>query len=168
MDDHEVAHTDDNSLARLMDLGRRKDALWSPQELGAILRHQLAAPLEFDLGAEGDAALADRIADYAGIQPPIRTFGELLFHPHPPIELLELVKEYAKSCRAGDDGVLPDEIATVLYALGIAAAMTKCDRRITRLDDQALEHLIDWVSEQTWLDAASRQLLDSAREISAA
>ena len=92
MDDHEVAHTDDNSLARLMDLGRRKEALWSPQELGAILRHQLAAPLEFDLGAAGDAALADRIAGFVGIQPPIRTFGELLFHPCPPVELLELVK----------------------------------------------------------------------------
>ena len=165
MDDLEVARTDDNSLARLMDLGRRSDAWWSPEELGAILRHQLAAPLDFDLVAAGDAAPADRCAGCAGIPPTIRTFGDLLFQPHPPVELLERVKEFAKSCRTGTERILPDEIATVMYTLSIVAAMTNCDRRITQLDDQALRHLLDWVGEQTWLDGASRQLIESAREI---
>ena len=165
MDEHDLVHTDDNSLASLMDLGQQTGQLWSAQELGAVLRHQLAAPLEFDLGATGDAAMAERLASYANLRPPIQSFGDLVFHPRPPLELLGLVKEFSKSCRAGKESVLPDEIATTLYALGIAAAMTACDRRITRLDDQALAHLIDWVREQEWLDAASRELLEAARTL---
>lgn len=169
MDDLNLSPADDNSLAQLMDLRRPGDDPWSERELGAIWRHQLAAPLASDLEAEANAALTGVIADYADVvarradDRRIRTFGDLMFHPQPPVELLAFVKAYAKSCRLGDDAVLPDEVATALYALSIAVAMTQCDRRISGLDDQALAHLFDWLSEQDWLDAASRNAIDLAR-----
>ena len=39
-----------NSLAKMLDLVAGQQPLWADDELGAILRHQLDAPLEPDLG----------------------------------------------------------------------------------------------------------------------
>jgi hypothetical protein len=160
----DIRQTDDASLARLMDFARRDDPVWSAQELGAILRHQLQAPLTSDLDVTENEALAASIDLCARSDPPIRTFGELLFHPRPPVELLEAVKQFAKSCRVGTAAAMPDEIATMLYILSIVAAMTKCDRRISKMDTIALQHCLTWGLEQTWLDEPTRQLLERGSE----
>ena len=148
------------ALTPMMDLeGGEEPGLWQPEELGAILRHQMAAPLEFDfsyLGAERPASL-DALAGTDG--PPVRTFGDLLCHPRPPIELLESTKEFAKRCRSRPDAPLPDEIATILYILSIVAALTRCARRITKLDAAGLRYSLDWALAQPWLDPATRDLL---------
>lgn len=138
--------------------------LWEPQELAAILQHQLSAPLEFDLSVLG----ADSVSILAKGQPqggpPIRTFRDLLLHARPPIELLELTRQFAKGCRTRPDGPLPDEIATLLYVLSIAVALTRCGRRITKLDDEALQHSFAWALAQPWVDAPSRQLIQEASQ----
>ena len=164
MPNDSLRQTDDVSLAQLMDFAQRDDPLWSAQELGAILRHQLQASLTSDLYATENESVAACIDGYAKSDPPIRTFGDLLFHPRPPVELLEPVKQFAKSCRVGTDAAIPDEIATMLYILSIVAAMTKCDRRISKMDTTALRHCLTWAFEQTWLDEPTRQLLERGNE----
>jgi hypothetical protein len=80
-------------------------------------------------------------------------------HPHPPIEWLEATRQFAKTCRTNPEGPIPDEIATLLYALSIAVALTKCQRRITKLNDTGLRHCLGWAIAQTWVDADTRAVL---------
>lgn len=161
MNDSDLYSSDARSLSRMMDPQPGGGRLWEPDELGAILAHQLSAPLECDLG-HLDGGLAERLQGAAG--PPMRTFAELLDHPHPPVELLELTKRFAKACRSDPQGPLPDEIATVLYFLSIAAALARCGRRITKMDDSSLRYSLDWALGLPWLDDSSRRLLRQGRE----
>jgi hypothetical protein len=146
------------TLSRMLDLEAVGGELWSPAELGAILAHQLAAPLECDLGGL-DPRIGERLRQWnAPGGPPLRTFSDALRHKHPPLELLELIHRFAKNCRQNADGPVPQEIATVLYFASIVAALVRCGRRITALDDDALRRSVDWALQQPWLDADTRAL----------
>jgi hypothetical protein len=79
--------------------------------------------------------------------------------------LLELTRRFAKACRSRTGAPLPDEIATVLYFASIVAAMLRCGRRISKLDDEALVHALDWALDQPWLDASMRDLLCRGRQV---
>lgn len=148
------------SLAGLLQIGELGS--WTAAELGPILEHQLDTPLDMDLGAP---AAADGIdSDRAGESPPQRcTFRQLLLAPHPPLPLLQRVKQFAKVCRSQPDGPLPHEVATVLYLAAIAAARRHGDRRISTLDDDAWRHAVDWALAQSWLNADLRALLLETR-----
>ncbi len=149
------------SLTHMMDLEPGGPELWKPEDLGAILEHQLSAPLHCDL-APIDEGLAGQLESAGGT--PIRSFADLLHHPHPPIEMLQATKRFAKACRSRDDGPLPDEVATVLYILSIVAAMLHGGRRITKMDDASLRYSLDWALKQPWLDDASRGLIEQGRQ----
>ncbi len=152
------------SLAKMLDFGAGQEPLWTNGELGAILRHQMHAPLGPDLGRVDSALRVSRRALTAGDGESLRTFGDLFHVSHPPLEVLEATKRFAKYSRTQEES-LPAEIATALYYLAIAAALTKCGRRITALDDQTLRHGIAWVRQQTWLDEDSRTVLDEAERL---
>lgn len=108
-------------LTDFMLLDGERRPLWSSDDLRDLLRHQLNAPIRFDL-AESDARAAQRIEQLAsGVTPPIRTFGELLGHPAPPADLLVAVKDFAK--RKGMD---PD---TLLAAGALQAAVLRQHHR---------------------------------------
>ena len=155
-------NTDPRSLEQLLSVSD-EEPLWQPDELAAILEHQLSAPLEFDL-AFGERRPADALREaQTGVDPPIETFRDLFAHPRPPVELLEQTKQFAKQCRKQPDGPLPDEIATILYILSIVAARARAIRGISKLDDHALRHSLDWALTQPWLDAWSRDVLSAAR-----
>jgi hypothetical protein len=133
--------------------------LWLPEEFGAIFRHQLTAPLRTDL-----AGLAPQIEEMlAGLRTPdgrpVATFGDLLRHPAPPVALLELVKEFAKTSRRAGRRQLPPDVASILYYLSIGIALFRCDHRLTRLSDSALREGFGWASAQPWTDEATRDLL---------
>jgi hypothetical protein len=143
-------------------------SLWGPDDLGAILAHQLRAPLLFDLqrvsaGGDGTAAgpAPDPWAEAAARQ--IRSFGDLLAHPAPPRALLVMTKAFAKTADAGGGGgappVLPPEVASVLYFAAIAAALVHLGERISALDDRAMAAGMTWVLGRTWLAAELRPLL---------
>jgi hypothetical protein len=150
------------SLAKMMDAGSGGNELWLPAELGAILEHQLSAPIEFDLD-HPDYGSAGRVGAIAGAaDPPIKTFRDLFTHPHPPVELLESVKRFAKQCRCRPDSPLPDEVSTVLYFLSIVVAAQRCGCRITGLNDEALQHGLEWVSSQSWIDQSTLRLFGEA------
>ena len=90
----------------------------------------------------------------------LKSFGDLLAHPHPPVELLKVTKDFAKACRLSPRGALPKEIATVLYFASIAAAMVRCRRRITGLSDADLADGLRWTLARPWLDAPTRSLIE--------
>jgi hypothetical protein len=49
-------------------------------------------------------------------------------------------------------------LATVLYYTGIAAALVRCCRRITRHDDATFRHGFRWGNDRLWEDEVTRNL----------
>ena len=148
-------------LAKMLDFGAGQQPLWESNELGAMFQHQMNSPLEPDL-TRMDPALRDRIGPLtASGGEPLRTFGDLFRHPHPPLELLQATKQFAKYSRTLEES-LPRELATVLYFLTIAAAWNEFGRRITALDDEPLLNGLSWARQQPWLDEHSRAILAEA------
>jgi len=163
VENRKVPDGDASLLTRMMDLDASKLSLWESEDLAAIFQHQLSAPVDFDVGGT-NATLTQRIRTLGSMQGPlIESFRDLLHHPCPPIELLEMTKRFAKACRNRPGGPLPDEIATVLYLLSIVVAMIRCGKRISKLDNQGLRYGLDWALGQTWLDEPTRKLLDEGR-----
>lgn len=149
-------------LADLMATGWETARLWRPDELAAIFRHQMSAPMLVDLGSF-DAPTANRLrtlSDAQGLL--LKSFADLINHPAPPVELLTLVKNFAKSNMDHPESGLPGEIASALYYASIAAALVRLDRRISQLPDPALRKGFHWLHGQAWLDDATKCLLVEA------
>jgi hypothetical protein len=150
------------SLAAFMAAGDERARLWRPDELGALFRHQLAAPILVDLGGY-DPVAANRLKTLSSAQNLVlKSFLELFTHPVPPLELLTLTKEFAKANMDHPDSSLPKEVAAVLYYTSIAAALVRLDRRISQLGDTELGRALNWAKEQRWVDAQIQQLLAQA------
>ena len=162
--EREIQESDSRLLARMMEVGADPRRLWRPEELGAILRHQMSAAVEFDLGTleRGRARKLRTLASAEGLL--VRSFADLFDHPHPPLEFLEMTKQFAKASRHHPDSPLPKEVAAVLYFGSIVAAMLRLGRRITRLDDDALRRGLRWLAAQPWLDERSRALFNEGLE----
>jgi hypothetical protein len=47
----------------------------------------------------------------------------------------------------------------MLYYLAIGIALFRCDHRLTRLSDPALQEGFRWANAQSWADEATRDLL---------
>jgi hypothetical protein len=153
-----IINSDPRQLAALLDGAAAVDAVWQPGELAAVFRHQLAAPVQFDL-AGLDRRRAQQVRLLAAAQGLVlKSFRDLLQHPAPPVQLLELVKDFAKRAGSSAESPLPKAVATVLYYAAIAAARLRCDRRITRLDDAELRRGCAWARDQEWLDPETREL----------
>lgn len=157
--------TDRKRLATLLDLAPNAERLWCDEELGAILRHQLTAPMQVDL-VNLDRGLAVKVRNLAEAQGlTLKSFGDLLAHPNPPVELLQVTKDFAKACRLSPHSSLPQEIASVLYFASIAAALVRCRRRITGLSNDALAEGLNWVLARPWLDAPTRALIEESLQL---
>lgn len=166
MEHSDFLQVDPVSLAGLMNSRSDYDETWSASDLAAILEHQLAADVQFDLERFDEAVgldLPEMLRSAAA--PLIRSFRDLFEHPQPPIELLDLTRRFAKACRSRGDSPLPAEIATILYLSSIAVAMIKRNHRLTSLADEALVNGLNWAVEQSWLDESTRQLLRQGREV---
>ena len=158
-----VFDTDRRQLATLLDMpADDAERLWQDEELGALLRHQMTAPMQVDLiNLERGLALKVRsLAESLGLT--LKSFGELLAHPNPPLELLKITKDFAKACRLSPNSPMPREIASVLYFASIAAALVRCRRRITGLTNEALAEGFRWVLSRPWLDAPTRSLTEES------
>jgi hypothetical protein len=150
------------SLAAFLAAGAEGARLWQPEELGAIFRHQMSAPILVDLGGF-DPATAGRLKTLSAAQSLLlKSFLDLFLHPVPPIELLSLTKDFAKGNMEHPDSSLPNEVAAVLYYASIAAAYVRLDQRISRLSDRELHRGLSWAKEQPWVDQQIQQLLGAA------
>jgi hypothetical protein len=151
-------------LATLMATGEERAKLWRPDELAAIFRHQMSAPMQVDLGTF-DSRTATRLRILSEAQGLLlKSFADLFHHPAPPIELLELIKDFAKANMDHPESGLPDETATALYYTTIAAALIRLDARISQLPDSDLQSGLRWTIEQAWLDEKTEKLLAKALE----
>jgi hypothetical protein len=158
-----VFDTDHKRLATLFDVADGGGGrLWNDAELAAILRHQLSAPIQVDLGRfERGAALKVRtLSESLGLT--LKSFGDLLTHPNPPLELLTVTKDFAKACRLSPRSPVPSEVASVLYFACIAAGLVRCRSRMTRLSDVTLSEGFRWVLARRWLDVPTRDLTAEA------
>lgn len=156
MSELDLQSTDPRFLARFLDVDDVPRRLWSQEELEAILRHQLASSVQLDLETLG-AAFASRLHAFPVAQQPGRlAFRELFQLPSPPLELLNLVKQFAKASRVRGESVLPAEIATVIYLISIVVARLRCGQRITEQSDESLLYGIQWVIDQRWVDDQTR------------
>jgi hypothetical protein len=151
-------NSNSNSLAGLMKLTRDEPVAWPSDELGAILRHQLSAPLEYDLrtiAPDGQRTIGEMTAAIkSGPRP--RSFGDLIVHPAPPLDLLGLMKDFARGGR--DSAALPPEVGTVFYYAAITLGLLRHNARITKLDDATLRKGIEWSAALPWIDDGMRQM----------
>ena len=131
--------------------GKDLGSPWLPDELGAVLRHQLGAIL--DVGPSQEPAVNKKPATYADL---------LLRDAAPPLEILRGVKDWAKPFTFRADGDLPREVAGVLYYAAILAARLRADARISELDDALLARAARWALRLPWLDASLAQLFRDA------
>lgn len=152
------------SLATLMEVGVGHPRLWRPDELAAIFRHQMSAPVLVDLGGfdPGTAIKLKILSEAQGLL--LKSFSDLFLHPSPPLELLELTKEFAKANLDHPESSLPNEIATALYYTSIATALVRLDKRISQLDNESLRRGLLWVKEQAWISPEIQALLVKAME----
>ncbi len=152
------------ALAALLAAREERARLWRPEELAAIFRHQMSAPVVVDLrGFDAvTAAQLRNLSDAQGLL--LKNFGELFRHPNPPVELLEVTKDFAKLNLDHADSVLPNEIASVLYYTSIAVALVRLDTRISQLKNADLRRGLIWVKEQAWIDEDTRVLMDKTIE----
>ena len=152
-----------DKVADLLDLGDESAQVCRPEELAAIYRHQMTAPVAVDLRALEGTLLArlKLLAEANGLL--LKSFGDLFHHPAPPLELLRLVKDFAKRNREHPKSPLPREVATVLYYLSIAAASVRCQTQITSLESTRLRQGLAWAANREWSDAPARELLLQAK-----
>ena len=156
------------ALSTLLEFREVRRHRWFPDELDAMLRHQLDAPLHLGLGTfSGEAAHLLRRSDPQ--HDPMLTLRQLLCDESPSLELLRLVKRFAKSCRSDPDHPLPGEIVMLLYYTSIAAALVRAGESISDLPPTALLRGVRWISKRTWVSPDVGALLrDAGRVLDAA
>jgi hypothetical protein len=159
---HDLSDTRTDHLAELLKTSGQGGPGWCPEDLAAILRHQLSVPITCDL-KHLSPDRTQELCNLASSQgPPLESFADLFLHPHPPVELLESTKAFAKDHRGRPDSPLPSEVATMLYYASIAAGISRCGRRLTRLNDTALREGLIWAGRQAWIDQRMRRLFEDA------
>lgn len=147
------------SLAAFLAAKAEDARLWRPEELSAIFRHQMSAPILVDLGGF-DPATASRLKNLSEAQCLLlKSFGDLFHHPVPPLELLTLTKDFAKANMNHPESALPGEVATAIYYLSIATAAVRLGERISKLTDADLRRGYAWTCAQHWVDPETKRLL---------
>jgi hypothetical protein len=134
----------------------------SPEEMTAILQHELDSPVEFSLSGLGskEAARLTRLASGQGLL--LKSLRELFEHSHPPIELLEMTKDFAKAHSHQSGGEIPVEVASVIYFGAIAAAWVRHQKSITNLQTKERRRGFQWALGQTWVDGQLKRLFEDA------
>jgi hypothetical protein len=137
-----------NSLSRWCRLPRPSEA-----NVVAFYTHLSAELAEYDSVRWAQAApLALSAA------PPILTFDDLFHHPAPPIELLKLVKDFAKSQVRRPGSEMPEEVAYVMMYASILTALRTGKESISSLTDQQLADGICWCQRRSWLDERTMRM----------
>jgi len=160
-DSAKLIHESESSrLADMMFTETDSPQLWQPEELGDILRHEMSAAVEFELGGL-NGAMAERLRRLTSARRLlVKSFGDLLGHPNPPVELLEMVKEYAKALSRHPASPLPREIAMALYYAAIVVAHLRCGKRISKLKDQEIRAGLERIAARPWMTGDLRKLFE--------
>ena len=160
----DIRQSDPRRLAEIIDLDPSPQRIWSADEYGPILQHQLSVVL--DLGesaapAHDVGALAPGPSPEACTPSPVVTIGQVLFDRSTVAQLVA-IKDFAKANASHPDSALPRDVAEVLYYLAIAAGMVRHDQRLTRLANPDLSAGLRWALSQPWMDARGCAVLQKA------
>ncbi len=159
----DIFDSDPRLLASMLELEPSSARVWRAEELSAILSHQMQAEISTDLSALASRSASRRAElERAAADASLATFGGVLRSAQPSLGVLELIKDFAKTHRNQPNSVLPAEIANILYFGAIAAAQLRHGKRITRIDNDAMEKGIRWCAAQPWLDESMRALFAEA------
>ena len=156
---------DDSSagdLARLIAMGTDSIPRWQPQDLADIFEHQLTTPLAYDVGTLADTNPEQLRHLMESAQPPIRTFRDLLTHAQPPLKLLELVKEAAKTRRDDPANPVPPSIASAVYYACLAMARVRRGTSLTSMKDDDYGQGLRWALAQDWISDSIRVVFQNA------
>lgn len=150
-----------NILRNLMDNSGSDDIIWSSDELRSILNHQLTAELAGECSRIAEAARtsvakAKRAIESCGCA----TFGELLSGRADAIEVLLMVKEYAKASLTGNNDI-PRNVARVLYMMAIVCGLKQGANGITSMNKASIDRELRRCLTFTWLPTAVREILRS-------
>ena len=151
-------HSDPGQLARLLHLGGDAAELWPDEDAGALLRHQLAAPLLPDLTHDPDIDLGrvERLVDESGVA----SFEDLLNVERVEGELLSLARHYFReanlSCHA-----LPPDVARVMRTALASVSLLRGDGE----SEAALGDEVRWVLARPWVDDPVRRVCRAARDV---
>lgn len=163
MSDNKMENSRARPLSLMLALDTDAKKLWGEAELRDLLEHQLRAPLEVDLVRHDEKAAATLASVKTLVAKPPTTFRELFLHPHPPIELLEWVKDFGKTQLTGHEPLLPEAIARFLYFASIGVARLRRGQKISQLDDGQVRAGLEWLLARPWLQeemaALCRELL---------
>jgi hypothetical protein len=149
---------DPKSLSTILALNDPNRREWSDRDLGDMVRHQLAAPLYLSLGTLS-AEVSNEIQNSGGQVNPRITLGQLLAEQKPPVELLKLVKRFAKLCRSDPESPLPGEIVMLLYYASITVALVRLGEAISHLNGPSLRRGLSWLIAQAWIPPEIREFL---------
>lgn len=151
-------------LAELMSLDSRPLMEWKLEELPSILKHQWAAPLHPDL-SQIDPALETRLeqAKQSSARQ-WRCFADILEESQVPLEVLQILLDFAKASWTHPHRPMPQAIAQVMYYACIAKAWTGHQSIIGGLEERHVRRGIEWALSLPWLDEATRQVFAEARQ----
>ena len=145
-------------LRALMDPSHDDVVAWSASDLRAILAHQLGTPLREEVDQLAEAGACTRESVVAAIQASgCRTFGELLQLEAPHLEMLRLVKDYAKAAIATRGSHLPGDVARLLYVLSILRGRAVGASEMTTLTEESIEREARRCLTYRWLPQDVRQ-----------
>lgn len=149
-------------LAKLLDLRDDEPSTWSDEQHAASFQLQMALPLRTAL-ADVSPRMTALLSLVAGENnQPIVTLGDLFEHPQPPIEILQIVKEWATQCMQKKNDDIPPRVAPVIYLAAVAAAFVKCQHRLTRSDDTDLQVTFRQALGASWITGSIRHLFQNA------
>ena len=158
---HSVAS---GSLSRLLALALDRKAVPDEHELAELFEDVLNQPCAFatDMLPPENLEQIRRFCQAQGVLS-FRSLRDLLCSQRPPIELLYMLKEFAKACRVSPSGELPDAVTAALYFLTAALAKKhygSLQPEFSSISDADLSSGIDWFRDQPWIDPALKRLLD--------
>lgn len=148
-------------LADLLAGENLPEHVWADADRAAVFRHQMGAPVRLELGGleASRQALVRNILDADATL--LASLRGLLERRDAPVEVLTLVKAFAKSTAVHPDAALPRDVAAAIYALTILAAR-RDGHRLTQLSDPQLQSMAQWVRAQPWVDDAARNLIEES------
>jgi hypothetical protein len=154
--------------SQVLDSGDWPGGDWSEQDLPAMFRHQLSAPLRLDLGPSlrkiaGSKTRRSNVVNPAA--PRLESFADLLFASEPPLDLLKLSKDFFKDrTRQYAKGSPEWQFAYLFYLLSVSAAGSRASE-ISSLARCELLAGIKWALQRDWLDQRAIALLSHSQKM---
>ncbi|PWU21947.1 MAG: hypothetical protein C5B50_00475 [Verrucomicrobia bacterium] len=162
-----VSSSTPDQMAKLLKVDPKTSEAWGPDDLRVMVRHQLSAPLDFDLSpSEPATGQEKRFSDTLTVARELgtRTFSDLYFSPAPPIELLKEAQKFFKRNLSACAKDSPEwKVAYLFYLLSIVVARIQHRANTSKLQDRDQLRGIDSALAWPWVDAQVRRLLEEGK-----